>query len=83
MRQNWSLSYNAINYTFNIMEQRSVEVNGSSKSWEIPYLVKSEGPLKSNFKILELLSLKEKQTVWPKKKAIMVFFRQTNTIYTT
>jgi hypothetical protein len=36
------------------MEQRSVEVNGSSKSSEIPYLVKSEGPLKSNFKILEL-----------------------------
>ena len=44
------------------MEQRSSEVSGSSKNWEIPY--KSGGPLKSNFKILELLSLKEKQTLW-------------------
>jgi len=63
MRQNWSLSYNAINYTFKLMEQRSLQVNGSSKSCEIPYLVKYEGPLKSNFKILELQSLKEKQVL--------------------
>jgi len=37
MRENWSPSYNVKNYTFKLMEQRSVEVNGSSKTWEIPY----------------------------------------------